>query len=55
MLREPRSTEKALVPSNAPKKSRFRFVKLEERIAPCQHTNPQGKKVGSDNHCGGGL
>ena len=35
------------------RKSRFRIVKLEERIAPCIHLNSNGKFVGSDNarHC----
>ena len=35
-------------PAPAPKK-RFRMEKLEERIAPKAHTNPQSKWVGSNN------
>jgi len=35
---------------------RLHIVKLEERIAPCIHTNPQGKEVGTGlfngRHCG---
>jgi hypothetical protein len=52
MLREPRQIEKTTQPRPSARKGRFRFVKLEERIAPCQHTNPQGKKVGNGK-CGG--
>ena len=36
-------------------KNRFQFVRLEERIAPCSHLNPQGKDVGHDTRaCDGG-
>lgn len=46
MLREPRPVEKK-VEVRKDKKGRFQVVKLEERIAPGGHTNPQGKKVGN--------
>ena len=49
MLREPRPVEKTLVLEKNSKKGRFQLVKLEERIAPTVHTNPQGKKVGGGN------
>jgi hypothetical protein len=38
MLREPRKIEKTAQPRRSdPKKGRFRFVKLEERITPKNH------------------
>jgi hypothetical protein len=40
MLREPRQVEKVEAiasPRKSPSKSRFQFVKLEERIAPRHH------------------
>jgi hypothetical protein len=52
MLREPQS-EKVSVPTlPAGRDKRFRIVKLEERIAPTAHTNPQTNQVG--NNGGGG-
>jgi hypothetical protein len=52
MLRDPQ-TEKASVPTlTAGQGKRFRIVKLEERIAPAAHTNPQTTPVGNDG--GGG-
>jgi hypothetical protein len=54
MLREPRPVEKTLVPRKDPKEGRFRLVKLEERIAPACHTNPQGNEVGNCSKHGGG-
>jgi hypothetical protein len=52
MLREPQ-TEKASVPTlPVGRNKRFRIVKLEERIAPTAHTNPQTTPVGNDG--GGG-
>ena len=39
--------------SQSPKK-RFRIEKLEERIAPKAHFNPQSKLVGDGNGDGGG-
>ena len=47
--REPRTTERAGVLRKDKKTGRFQIVKLEERIAPAFHTNPQGKKVGGGN------
>ena len=51
MLREPQSrpVENVQVPQKDPKKGRLRLIKLEERIAPDAHYNPQGKKVGAGN------
>jgi hypothetical protein len=51
MLREPRKIEKAAEIQQTAKKGRFRFVKLEARIAPL-HTNPHGKKVGHGKGAG---
>jgi hypothetical protein len=45
MLREPRPIEKK-VEVRKDKKGRFHLVRLEERIAPEAHYNPQGTKVG---------
>jgi hypothetical protein len=54
MLREPQS-EKASVPTPATgRDKRFRIVKLEERIAPTAHTNPQTNQVGNDGNAGKG-
>lgn len=52
MLREPRPVDKTLMPQKDPKKGRLRLIKLEERIAPDAHYNPQGKKVGVGNSHG---
>jgi hypothetical protein len=53
MLRDPQ-TEKASVPTlTAGRDKRFRIVKLEERIAPTVHTNPQTNQVGNDGGGGG--
>ncbi len=46
MLREPKKVEKTAQVRKDQKSGRFQFVKLEERIAPACHYNPQGKKVG---------
>ena len=49
MLREPKNAEHTVQVRKDQKSGRFQFVKLEERIAPACHTNPQGKKVGCGN------
>ena len=49
--RKPGAQPKSAGP--APKK-RFRIEKLEERIAPKAHFNPQSKLVGDGNGGGGG-
>jgi len=49
---EPRHDESKTPPESVPDatQSRFRIVKLEERIAPCNpHYNPKGKFVGVGN------
>lgn len=47
MLREPKKIQnQSQTKDSSRKPGRFRFVKLEERIAPACHYNPQGKKVG---------
>ena len=44
---ETRKEEQRKPPETHDKKPRrFRIEKLEERIAPACHTNPQGKDVG---------
>jgi hypothetical protein len=51
-LMEPRKEmlKKSQQPRNDERKSRFRIVKLEERIAPCNaHYNPKGKLAGLGN------
>ena len=49
MLREPQKTNQSVQVRKDTKSGRFQFVKLEERIAPAAHYNPQGKKVGDGN------
>ncbi len=50
MLRKPENPKSETQSYPAPRKERFRFVKLEERIAPACHYNAKaGKYVG----CGG--
>ena len=53
MLREPTQVPKVAARKDN-KKGRFQIVRLEERIAPTCHTNPQGKDVGSCGKHGGG-
>jgi hypothetical protein len=57
---EPRQIEKPVEsrdggqtspPQPPERKRRFQIVKLEERIAPCRHANPQGKFVGPPSRC----
>ena len=48
-----RNQKRSTGTSPAPKK-RFRIEKLEERIAPKAHLNPQSKLVGDGNSDGGG-
>jgi hypothetical protein len=51
MLHEPKKVEAAVQLRKDQQTGRFEVVKLEQRIAPACHTNPQGKKVG----CGHGT
>lgn len=46
MLREPQKAERSVQVQKDKKSGRFQVIKLEERIAPAAHYNPQGKKVG---------
>jgi hypothetical protein len=50
MLREPKKVQRQSQAGVGKKSKRFRFVKLEERIAPKCHYNPQGQKVGCTPH-----
>jgi hypothetical protein len=54
MLRDPRPVEKSQVAREGKPEARLRLVKLEERIAPTLHTNPQGNQVGNTNKHGHG-
>ena len=54
MLRDPRPVEKSHVAHEGKAEPRLRLVKLEERIAPTLHTNPQGNQVGNSSKNGGG-
>jgi hypothetical protein len=55
MLREPRRLENVVQVQKTARKGPFQIVRLEERIAPSSHTNPQGKPVGSGGHHGGKI
>jgi len=57
MLREPKRVEQSAQVRKDQKSRRFQLVKLEERIAPACHYNPQGQKVGcgSAEHFGDGF
>ena len=54
MLREPRPVEKAVPIRKADQKSRFRLVKLEERIAPSGNIGLLGYE-GQPGNQGNGL
>jgi len=54
MLRDPRPVEKSQFAREGKVEARLRLVRLEERIAPTLHTNPQGNQVGNSSKNGGG-
>jgi len=55
MLRDPRPVEKSQVARGGKPEPRLRLVRLEERIAPTLHTNPQGNTVGHSSKHGHGV